>query len=715
MKQLIDFQQGSETTGDSGERDDNEAIKPVVAGEPAKSATVDRPLENLRQRSETLRRAGEDQLYLQDSDMRWILTAGRADGMSSAPLEDFPGIASWDPGTGIFTTSESVVVQPLNTIPADAQETKDWEFPAGVPTATVSISPTSSKRAYNHANLIRVVWEAVDPVGLPLGALATLTGDPEHIVTIQIANDDTTIASDVSAALNNILAELTAAGIEYSVTGSMVTLIRMSDIPVGDDDYTLKGNYERELHYIPVTSFSDFFVTVANRLADGDTLSIYYDELVEEGDIYGRRQSVPSNISVDPNVTTVAGAQLFNTRVEPEKIPLSIPLCKRIGDDLIWLDGTIILGTQASSSFPILFGENGKTLDRFISSSGAAAIGVAGHASPGGASVDEWTIPTNDLQAVLEDLQAFVNDKGSLNEDEDTVTGNWTITGNWDFQGAETQYIGKKIDITALGADTAIQGTGGPTDGYGVIGVGQGVGSGVKGTGGSTGSGGYGVEGYGGSIQAGVYGEGGTNGPGVKGQGGSGNAPGVIGTGSGISAGVGGTGGDAGSGGSFSGGTGGGDTDGVKAFGKEGGFGIIAYGGDTGDGIVAYGGNITGTGRGIKAYAGTGGNGEGVHGEGNGAGVGVSGIANGSGAGLYGLGGNTGGIGYGVYAKGGAGSPAVYADSTDGIAPIKTKVMTATMTSYTAGSIWIKGNDLWYSDSVGDPRRLTGILVAPPV
>ena len=68
--QNIDFREG----GDSGERDNPDAIERYNDGEPASETVFRRPPENLRSRTEILRTEGEDQKYLQDSDMRWMIS-----------------------------------------------------------------------------------------------------------------------------------------------------------------------------------------------------------------------------------------------------------------------------------------------------------------------------------------------------------------------------------------------------------------------------------------------------------------------------------------------------------------------------------------------------------------------------------------------------------------------------------------------------------------
>jgi len=387
--QRIFFEQGSPFTGDSGERGTSTegvaSVKPVNDGERAEKTTFNRPTENLRLRTEVLRTAGEDAKYLLDSDIKWIITAGNADGLSPGPLA-MPGISAWDPVGGTFTTSAAIVVQPINTPDSDKQETKTYSFTDGLSqTASIAFTPLSDsnppvsgvvqKRAYNGANLIRIKWVEVEPAALSSAVVpnycdVAITGDPEHILTITIRNDDTTQMANVKTALETLetaAGQLGSIGLGFVITGTVATSLLYDPIP--DKDYRMTGTFEREVHYIPSATFVNFFA-IPNSLSDGDTLSVHFLNLFTEDNSAaqptGRRESVPSNNTPSfPATTTVASSQLFitSTATDVYKIPLSIPLCKRIGDDLYWMDGTVVLGTQ--SSFPVYFGENGRTSERF--------------------------------------------------------------------------------------------------------------------------------------------------------------------------------------------------------------------------------------------------------------------------------------------------------------------------------------------------------------
>lgn len=383
-KQTVDFEQGTELTGDSNERgngtDGVEAIKPYDDGEPATAAVFDRPIENIRQRSETLRIEMEAQKYLSDSDMRWILTKGLADGSGSGAAE--PYITAWNPGTGIFVTSDAVVVQPLDTPPEDMTESVDYGFPSGAPTGTLTI--TMTRYDYALANLREVHWipKAAGEItgGVPGFCDFKLLGEEGHILEIWYEETGLATLTDIGSLIaiygpagTNVL---DPAGFELTLAGSLAPSISPADF----DDYAPPGplpahyymykTFDRELHYIIPASFSDFFLDPANGLQDGDTLAIYFQYFLDPVSTGGRRQRIPGNVN-----TSVAAAELFNTRVEPGKIPGCIPLCKRIGNDLLWLDGTFV-GPTISPIGGLHFGEHGYTVERIYSAPSTVPLSV---------------------------------------------------------------------------------------------------------------------------------------------------------------------------------------------------------------------------------------------------------------------------------------------------------------------------------------------------
>lgn len=466
--QRILFEQGSTATGDSGERGDStspdggfESIKPYNDGEGAAQSVFRRPPENLRKRTERLREAGEEAKYFADAGMRWVMVGGNAEGLSAGP-EPMPGITGWDPsgGAGSFLSIAPMVVQPLSTPSVDRQE--EVVYPFNSVAATVMFQPIAAadppvsgvkqKRAYNGANLIRVIWEEKTALELA-GAIITgvcdvvISGDPEHILTISILDTGATQIQHLISALAAIETSpnnLETIGLTYTIAGITTTAMPLAEVAatVYGVDYRMRGTFEREIHYIPTATFVDFFAS--NELLDGDTLAIHFEDYATDADaadpLTGRRERVPSNNTTSyPNNTTVLAADLFitSTLEDVYKIPLCIPLCKRIGDDLYWLDGTMIMGTQTGE--PIYMGEHGYTVNRIVGA--ASTVLLTAYNDPAPESQNFMGLTNISIQDNMENAVRFINSKGSLDQDEE-------VTGSWWFQSM--LHVGNVFTTSAL-------------------------------------------------------------------------------------------------------------------------------------------------------------------------------------------------------------------------------------------------------------------------
>lgn len=345
--QEINYTHGSDT----GERD-AASVAPINPGEKVKAAIFDRPIDNLRNRSEVLRDEVIDQKYLQDTDIMWLIADGDAvTGLN--PGTDLPMIL-WDPVTGTFMIGPfpgvSMVLQPIKTPGHDTVTGGGEDAVYTFVTDTITITSFLRNYAGGNRREVRWVWDA----GITGTATAFLSGSPNHILTIHVASDGTTQVTDVDNALLALGASLGAAGFAHGVTGGGDLI---AAVPA---DHSFAKIHEREMHRIPQSQFAAFFAT--HSLADGDTLAIAYDVMAEPSPgIGGRRQACPTN----GNITLTAGS-LFITTQEPEKIPIGIPVCKRIGNDLIFLDGTVCYGNAPGGPYPIYTGEHGYTVNRIL-------------------------------------------------------------------------------------------------------------------------------------------------------------------------------------------------------------------------------------------------------------------------------------------------------------------------------------------------------------
>jgi hypothetical protein len=345
--QEINYTNGSDT----GERD-AASVAPINPGEKVKAAIFDRPIDNLRNRSEVLRDEVIDQKYLQDTDIMWLIADGDAvTGLN--PGMDLPMIL-WDPVTGTFMIGPfpgvSMVLQPIKTPGQDTVTSGGEDVVYTFVTDTITITSFLRNYAGGNRREVRWVWDA----GITGTALAFLSGSPNHILTIHVASDGTTQVTDVDNALLALGASLGAAGFAHGVTGGGDLI---AAVPA---DHLFAKIHEREMHRIPQSQFAAFFAT--HSLVDGDTLAIAYDVMAETAPgIGGRRQACPTN----GNITLTAGS-LFITTQEPEKIPIGIPICKRIGNDLIFIDGTVCYGNAPGGPYPLYTGEHGYTVNRIL-------------------------------------------------------------------------------------------------------------------------------------------------------------------------------------------------------------------------------------------------------------------------------------------------------------------------------------------------------------
>jgi len=140
----------------------------------------------------------------------------------------------------------------------------------------------------------------------------------------------------------------------------------------------------------------------------------------------GRREACVSNGNVDIDAPG-SGAELVNLTRSPDKLPYCIPICKRIRDELFFVDGTFIESNftspaEGGTDPEVYFGENQHTLNRYAADEGASQIGVDTTTSTGDSSdIRNVTAPI-DLQTALQEILDGVNDKLSLGADE-TLTG----------------------------------------------------------------------------------------------------------------------------------------------------------------------------------------------------------------------------------------------------------------------------------------------------
>jgi len=378
-----------------------------------------------------------------------------------------------------------------------------------LPPRTYEFTLTSRYQAAEGGDIIRLRWRYEDDTltPFPSGYLSVYaTGDPIHVINVDVAGDGTVTLEDVRAALEGDLAITNLVSIPILGTGDTGTVIDVADVaapPAGE--FIFDKEYQRELHLISNVALQAFFninpptapYPFPNQLKDGDTLGIYYPYIKDPEAFFGphadptkvggRRQATLTNNALAAVVETDS-SQLFNSTYEPEKVAQGIPICKRIGDDLIFIDGTIVKGEldPLDPLYPpdgVRFGEHGYTLERImlgassimvtltedwfgavpLSSGSPASIqdvinailkDLAGTGSPegseligsqgnagGGVSALITSLVAGSLWGQLIALQAGQNARAALGFDE-TVTGEWLFDAETTFGSYGHQITG---------------------------------------------------------------------------------------------------------------------------------------------------------------------------------------------------------------------------------------------------------------------------------
>lgn len=341
--QHIDFKQPG-STGDTGERDTN-AIRPISDEEWAYEAVTRRPSENLRLRTEVLRDAVESLNYLADTAASMVVLGG--------------GLVTWN-GTnhadvalrGTFTIQQNMVIKPT-LAPALCIPAKVVRDGVVIRTITAVANGVNPPRAYSGAN--RITVDVVGAAGAALGV--TVDGTPADNLHLTVNNDAlagttrqqlvTFIQASPAFRALGVTAELdvgaNGAGVWGSGFNASPTLLK------------LQGAVDAEQHVITPAGLAAFFSNAANRLQEGDTIGISYDELVMTGSYGGRRQSIAEL----PEQSELCNDNLFNLRVNPEKGPQAVAIASVVNDQLVFVTGITL---NAGQSGPLTLNNSGESI-----------------------------------------------------------------------------------------------------------------------------------------------------------------------------------------------------------------------------------------------------------------------------------------------------------------------------------------------------------------
>lgn len=340
---------------------DADSIQPIEDGEGINGTVLNRPAQNLRLRSETIRGLLEDVLYLADVDRSFILAG--------------PGGVTWPGSTtaaasGIFVLTDTLFLVPALTkgaaqtapVPPVASQfgtlslTRDSD-------STDAILVTSALRNYQGGDKVNITVITGSVYGCVLVDESTMS----IVITVTGATTLTTVINSLNALLNDNGDNVCTAALEGAAGGANII-----ESPQGP--LWIQGNHDAEGHAITPAQIAAFFGVGGNPLAEGDTLCIQYETLIDESLATdgGRRQALPENSN-----TSVLAASLFNSRLSPERLVNAIPICKVINNTLCFINGWHI--AAGATAVMMISGGGGSfsTAAAWADTSGIAATTLA--------------------------------------------------------------------------------------------------------------------------------------------------------------------------------------------------------------------------------------------------------------------------------------------------------------------------------------------------
>jgi hypothetical protein len=356
----VNFAQG----GDTG-YNDSTSIQPVQNGEALWQIPLTRAGENIRMRTEFLRKAVQDLNYYADYDRALLLRSDATFALSA-------GIGPWT----ITQTGDDLWIYPALTPGrhSGGQPHGGRVWVAGLPyCGTLGVNEITFTASADHTGQRGYAdGQTFDGVGnnaLSLGAngivlnlvanssLAagtvqfSLVGTPKRVWTITYGtNGGTTTIGQIITAVNADTTSQSTYGIANFLFASTTGTTTNSPTPFTNG--LVQGGYDSEAHQVTPGQMSAFFGIGANALNEGEGLALGYPAGPVDTSVPapkgGRRQSIwdlPTDRvgSNTQNTTPASGYMLFNTGREPEKIPGSIPIGKIINGKFVFADGCTVL------------------------------------------------------------------------------------------------------------------------------------------------------------------------------------------------------------------------------------------------------------------------------------------------------------------------------------------------------------------------------------
>lgn len=324
----VDYRQGADTG-----YNENKSIQPVQNGEELRADDQTYPLnrqeENLRVRFETTRGVLDGHSYVNDMD-RSFMACG-------------PGEISWDATTGVFTiggTTAKVYLLPLLT-PGDPTAA------LGVPPITSTLGTLFIPSQSDPSNGITVTSKLHNYQGGDRLSLTVVTGTGTSVV---VNGFDITLTVQIGVSIWNAVA--TALSSTALVTTAVVGGVGSVNTDLNPASFAtrtfLVGNWDAEGHVLTGANVATWFAdlerdgSTPNHLTNGDTLCIYYPDLID-GAGGGRRESL-RDYGTPPSATdktVISAGSIFNSRQYPERLPNAVPICKTVSGRLMFVGGRV--------------------------------------------------------------------------------------------------------------------------------------------------------------------------------------------------------------------------------------------------------------------------------------------------------------------------------------------------------------------------------------
>ena len=318
---------------------DATAIRPIVNGEVATQATLQRPDENLRTRTEIIRTELEQLKYLSDADRAMVMSIEPVTPAGTITWKGISAVIPAENGKFTLTLGKRLTIRPF-LAPRASTPAKVISRAVKFQTNLTVAGPINPPRAYGNANKYNIQFVN------QIGAAVTVTYDP--LLFRFTINTDTRAAPDGrtnSAVINAFNSAATAAG--QGITATLNSGLSGDVFAVGEtfvqggplDYLVFAGAADAEIHQIEDTTFASFFTDPLNELLENDVLAIWYDDHIN-GLFGGRQQSIIDTPEA-PTISAIPVGSLFLARRFPERLHLSIPIATVVNNELLLADGTV--------------------------------------------------------------------------------------------------------------------------------------------------------------------------------------------------------------------------------------------------------------------------------------------------------------------------------------------------------------------------------------